>query len=259
MTRWLFTHGVLLAALLSPVPLHAQADWIRINSASPILSEAARVSKKQEGLFGAVVFGYQGTTGNTDNASLNAKIAFGYVALPWRHALMLRAVRGSTNDVTTAQEYEVAQQTDFVLDDGHYLYGALNYTDRRFGSFDWRTSGVVGYGRRILDTSTHTLDLQAGAGTRRTHLSDGTRQHEEIVQIAAGYIWAFSESGSFSQRVRVDYGADSTFTEISAAVKSSLPHDLALSVSYTLQHNSDVPPGTVNTNTATLVSLIYGF
>lgn len=259
MTDRLFTHAVALAALLAPVPVHAQADWIRINSASPILNEAARVSKKQEGLFGAVVFGYQGTTGNTDTASLNAKLAFGYVALPWRHALMLRAVRGSTNDVTTAQEHEVAHQTDYVLDDGHYLYGALNYTDRRFASYDWRTSAVLGYGRRILDTSRHILDLQVGAGTRRTHLNDGTRQHEEIVQVAGGYIWAFSEEGSFSQRVRVDYGADSTFTEISAAVKTGLPYDLALSVSYTLQHNSDVPPGSVNTTTATLVSLIYGF
>ncbi|HEX7063228.1 MAG TPA: DUF481 domain-containing protein [Woeseiaceae bacterium] len=259
MIRWLFGHGVLLAAWLAPAAVYAQADWIRINSASPILSEAARVSKKEEGLFGAVVFGYQGTTGNTDTASLNAKVSFGYVALPWRHALMLRALRGSTNEVTTAQEHEIAQQSDYVLGDGHYVYGALNYTDRRFGSFDWRTSAVVGYGRRIIDTRTHILDLQVGAGTRRTHLNDGTRQQEEIVQLAGGYIWQFSEAGSFSQRVRVDHGADSTFSELSAAVKTGLPYDLALSVSYTLQHNTDVPPGSVNTTTATLVSLIYGF
>lgn len=187
MSRRLLTHGVLLAALLSPVPVHAQAHWLRINSASPILSEAARVSKEREGLFGAVVLGYQGTTGNTETASRNAKASFGYVALPWRHALMLRALLGSSNEATTAEDYEVAQQSDYVLGDGHYLYEALNYTDSRFSGYEWRTSGVVGYGRQILDTATHVLDLQVGAGTRRSHLSDGSREHEEIVQVAGGY------------------------------------------------------------------------
>ncbi|HEY8554105.1 MAG TPA: DUF481 domain-containing protein [Burkholderiales bacterium] len=259
MARWFFPHSILLATLLPNVPVHAQADWLSISGASPILSEAASVSKKQEGFFGALVLGYQGTTGNTDTSSLNAKLSFGYVAPPWRHALMLRAVRGSTDDVTTVQEREAALQSDYVFGDGHYVFGALNYTENRFSGYDWRTTGVVGYGRRLLNTDRHTLDVQAGAGTRRTRLSDGGRQHEEIVQLAGGYVWAFSEAGRFTQRVRVDYGSDNTFTELNTAVESSLPYDLALSISYTLQHNSNVPAGRVKTNTATLVSVIYGF
>lgn len=252
--------------LLVPVALlpatglaQLESDWMDANGASTILADAANGKKKKEGFFGSVSLGYLASTGNTDNASLNTKTALAYLAAPWRHALMLRALKGSTDDVTTAEEYEAIEQSDYVFGDNHYVFGALSYSTNEFSGYDRRVSQVGGYGRRLLDSDTHTLDLQAGAGARQTRLSDGARQSEGIVQVAGGYVWKLSENAKFSQQARAEFGSDNRYSESITTVTANLRGDLALSVSYTLKHNSEVPPERVKTDTATAVSLIYGF
>ena len=251
---------VLVCMAFAPIAAIAQGSgWMSVNNASTILSEAANGKKKREGFFGSVSLGYLANTGNTDSASLNAKTSLGYVTLPWRHALMLRALKGSTNDQTTAEEYEATEQTDYVFGDNHYLFGALNYSTNEFSGYDRRTSEVVGYGRRVIDSDRHTLDLQIGAGARQTKLSDGTGEDEGIVQLAGGYQWNFSKNARLTQQVRIEDGSSNTYSEGITSITANLTGDLALSVSYTVRRNSDVPPGRVNTDTSTLVSVIYGF
>lgn len=246
-----------VALVLFAAPAHA--EWLAGNNTSEILSDAASVSKKQEGFFGSVSLGYLSNTGNTDSSNLNARASLGYVSAPWRHALLLRAVKGSTDGATTAEEYEVREQSDYTFSDNNYLFGAVNFSTNRFSGYDRRTSEVVGYGRRVLDSDAHTLDLQVGAGARQTRRTDGTRQNEGIVQLAGGYVWNFSETANFSQQIRIESGSDNTFSESITAVTSKLKGNLALSVSYTVKHNSDVSPDLVKTDTATAVSVIYGF
>jgi putative salt-induced outer membrane protein len=257
----LSVYRFLLIALVFPLPSLAQdADSISVNGTSAILADAAQgKKKKREGFFGAVSIGYLANTGNTDSASLNAKTSFGYVVDPWRHALMLRAVKGSTDGVATAEEYEAAEQTDYTFSKNNYVYGAFNYSTNRFAGYDRRSTEVVGYGRRVLDTDAHTLDLQIGAGARQTRLTDDTKRNEAIVQLAGAYLWDFSDNANFSQQIKVEDGSDNTFSESITAVTANLTGDLALSVSYTVKHNSDVPVGTEKTDTATAVSVIYGF
>lgn len=247
------------ALLLASLPAQATSELLTVNSASTVLAEAENGDEEARGLFGSISLGYLANTGNTDSASLNAKASFGYITRPWRHALVLRALKGSTDDETTSEEYEVAEQTDYTFSDGNYLFGALNYSTNRFAGYDRRTTEVLGYGRRVLDTRRHTLDLQLGAGGRQTRLNDGTYQREAIVQLAGGYVWKFEEKASFSQQLRIDHGSENTFSESITALTATLTGELALSVSYTVKHNSDVPGGSEKTDTATAVSLIYGF
>lgn len=235
------------------------AEVPNLNGATAIVTDASKSKKKREGFFGAVSIGYLASGGNTDSASLNAKTSFAYVANPWRHALMLRAVKGSTDGMTTAEEYEAAEQSDYLFGKNNYFFGALNYNANRFAGFDRRTTEVVGYGRRLLDSDAHMLDLQIGAGARQTRFTDGTNQDEPIVQLAGAYLWDFSDNASFTQQIKVEDGDENTFSESITAVTANLTGDLALSVSYTVKHNSSVPIGSEKTDTATAVSVIYGF
>jgi len=248
-----------VVTLFAVVGVAYGADVPNVNGASAILADASNGKKKREGFFGAVSIGYLASTGNTDSASLNAKTSFAYVAKPWRHALMLRAVKGSTDGVATSEEYEAAEQSDYLFSKNSYVYGALNYSVNRFSGFDRRTTEVVGYGRRLLDSEAHTLDVQIGVGARQTRFTDGTDQGEPIVQLAGAYLWDFSDNASFSQQIKVEDGDKNTFSESITGVTANFTGDLALSVSYTVKHNSSVPIGSERTDTATAVSVIYGF
>lgn len=150
-----------------------------------MLADAAKGKKQRQGFFGAMSIGYLASTGNTDSASLNAKTSFGYVADPWRHASMLRAVKGSTDGATTAEEYEASEQSDYTFSKSNYVYAALNYNTNRFAGYDRRATGVLGYGRRLLESDTHTLDLQVGAGARQTRLADGTEGFQRARELLA--------------------------------------------------------------------------
>lgn len=252
--RFLFSIAIVCVAVNARA-----AEVPDVNGASAILADASNGKKKREGFFGAVSIGYLASTGNTDSASLNAKTLFAYVAKPWRHALMLRAVKGSTDGVATSEEYEAAEQSDYLFSKNNYVYGALNYSANRFSGFDRRTTEVVGYGRRFLDSEAHTLDVQIGVGARQTRFTDGTDRDEPIVQLAGAYLWDFSDNASFTQQIKIEDGDESTFSESVTGVTANLTGDLALSVSYTVKHNSSVLIGSEKTDTATAVSVIYGF
>jgi putative salt-induced outer membrane protein len=253
-------YGFLFVVALFSVVSMAQASTLPdLNGGSGILADAAHGKKKRQGFFGAVSIGYLATTGNSQAANLSAKTSFGYVAAPWRHAFMLQAVKGSTNGVTTAEEYEAAEQTDYTFSENNYVYGALNYSTNRFAGYDQRTTEVIGYGRRLLASDTQMLDVQIGGGARQTRQTDDTRRNEPIVQLAGAYRWDFSDNANFSQQIKVEDGSDNTYSENVTALTANLSGGLALSISYTVKHNSTVPAGSEKTDTATAVSVIYGF
>ncbi len=73
------------------------------------------------------------------------------------------------------------------------------------------------------------------------------------------YKWTFSETANFTQDFVIEYGENNTYMESVSAVSTSIVGALALVVSYTIKNNSDVLPGTVESDTYTALSLEYAF
>src|SRR5690606_10804592 len=129
----------------------------------------------------------------------------------------------------------------------------------RFSGYDQQLSETVGYGRRLIDTGTHVLSAELGAGARQSDLADGTSQDEAVVRAGLDYTWQFSETAQFTQVLAVESGSDNTFLESVSAVKASLVECLALVAPYTIRNNSSVPVGAENTDRITALSLEYTF
>ena len=73
------------------------------------------------------------------------------------------------------------------------------------------------------------------------------------------YKWLFSETADFSQDLTAEGGQDNTYIESVTAVSARLIGELTLVASYTIKHNTDVPPLTENTDTYTALVLEYKF
>jgi putative salt-induced outer membrane protein len=84
-------------------------------------------------------------------------------------------------------------------------------------------------------------------------------QWDTIIRLRGLLEWAFSDDGTFSQEVQVESGELNTYMESVTSLKSQLIGSLALRLSYTIQHNSDVPVATENTDRVTSVALEYAF
>lgn len=208
---------------------------------------------------GKASFGYLATSGNTENANLNSGFALGYAPGDWSHLLEAMAITATENDATTAEAYELGWKSERRISDNDFLFGRLSWRRDRFSSYDSQFSQTVGYGRRLIDTETHRLNLEVGAGARQSDLIDGTSESETILSGGLDYTWAFSETAQFTQTFGVEAGDANTYVESNSALSATLVGNLALVASYTVKHNTDVLPLTEKTDTYTALSLEYLF
>jgi putative salt-induced outer membrane protein len=220
---------------------------------------ATAVAQQEEGLSGQVAFGYLATSGNSDNETVNLKFGGEYNRESWHHSLDGQAVRADTGGVTTAESYDLAWSTQYDLSETNYIFGRVAWNRNEFGAFREQTRETFGYGRRFIDSETHRLDGEIGAGFRQADRIDGTSEDESIARVSIDYEWDISETASFSQSVGVESGSDNTYTESVTALSADVWGDFAIVLSYTIRQNSDVPVGTEKRDTFTAVALEYSF
>lgn len=226
------------------------------------LSANAAATKKaaaKQGWQGSLSFGYVATTGNTNTRSLNAQALAAYRSGPWADVLSFQALQASNNGVTTAESYDLNGQSDYSFTDKDYVFGMVDYLRNTFTGYQRRTSEIVGYGRNLVSTPTQTLDVEFGVGARQTRYTTNTSQSEFVQRLAGSYLWKFTDKSNFSESLSVEHGPDNTFTQSVTALTTNLAGNLALSVSYTVNHNSTVLPTFKNTDTITSISLVNTF
>jgi putative salt-induced outer membrane protein len=244
-----------IAFLILTSSAYADIDLTQLNAN---IAATKKVAAK-EGWQGSVSLGYLATTGNTNTRSLNGQALAGYKTGPWQDVLSFQAIQSSQNGVTSAESYDLNGQTDYNLTDKDYVFGTLDYLRDTFSGYQRRTSEIVGYGRRLLATDTQQLDVEFGAGARQTRNTNDTSDNDIVERLAANYLWQFADKSNLSENLSVIHGTDNTFTQSVTALTTNLAGSFALSLTYTVKHNSTVLPGLKNTDTTTAISLVYTF
>lgn len=218
----------------------------------PTLADAAWKGEASAGLLT--------TSGNSETQSINAKFVVDYLAVRWKNHFSAAALNNGDEQGTSAERYTVGDQLDYNFNPQNYMFGAVDYEKDLFGASRERVVETLGYGRHILTGPVHTLDAELGAGARQTvEQETRERQDEFIGRFTGKYGWKISPTSAFSQALRVESGAQNTFSETISELKLSIIGDLFLSLSFTLRNNTDVPPQTKKTDTLTAVSVAYSF
>lgn len=242
---------------------HADSIWDSMGLPSAVGGDGPPASilapDAKQGFAGSVALGYIGTTGNTETSSLDARLQVSYTSGRWFHDASLDGQRTSQDDKTTVNRFDFSGQSNYLFSSHNYVFGHVSYDRNEFGGFRRRTSEAVGYGRRLLNGGDQTLDLEVGLGARQSRLSDDTENNSGIVRLGGKYQWQFSENGTFGQALAVEKGSDNTFTESITSLQANVMAELAVVLSYTIKHNTEVPVANVNTDTYTTVSLQYSF
>lgn len=210
---------------------------------------------------GEVGLGYLATSGNSDTTSLNGKLLVDYAQGNWKNAFAASAISSADDEASTAERYLVTDKLDWNFTERDYIFGAVEWEKDLFGGVRERTSQTVGYGRHILTGPVHLLDAEIGAGARQLQNNDvgRTREDDAIGRAFGKYQWALSETSTFIQTLKVESGAENTFTESVTELKLSVVGNLFAALSYTVKHNSDVPADTKKTDTFSAVNLSYAF
>ena len=208
---------------------------------------------------GKASLGYLATSGNTENSTLNTAVDISYSSGEWVHAARAFALNASENKITSAEAYEFGWKSERKLTDHDFLFGRLQWRKDRFGGYATQFSQTVGYGRRLINTDQHKLNAEVGVGARQSELQDTTEENETVFTGGIFYKWQFSETAAFRQELKAESGGENTYSESISAISAKLVGDLALVASYTIKHNSDVPPLTEKSDRYTALSLEYSF
>lgn len=208
---------------------------------------------------GTATLGYLATDGNTENTSLNSGFGVDYESGKWLHGFAAQAINATQEGDSTAESYIAGWKTEYSFTENNYAFLRVDWRKDRFSGYDQQLSETIGYGRRLLDTGVHVLNVEIGAGARQLDVADGTSESDVIARAGLDYLWQFSETAAFTQDFIVESGDTNTFLQSISAIKATLIGDLALVASYTIRNNSDVPAGLEKTDTFTALSLEYGF
>jgi putative salt-induced outer membrane protein len=221
---------------------------------------AAQQTAVKEGWQGTVALGYLQTTGNSNTSAANGKALVGYKAGNWQDSILVQALKASQEGVLTAENIEADGQSDYNLDPNNYLFGNLDYLRDVFSGYERRTSEVMGVGHRLINSPTQQLDVEVGAGRRQTRYTTGFPSSEEWVErVAMSYLWKFTNTSNITESLSVVHGSSNTLTQSATAVTANLVNSFALSLSYTVSHNSSVLAGFKKTDAITTLSLVYTF
>lgn len=223
--------------------------------AAPLAAE----EELEEGWSGSATLGYLATSGNTENSNLNSGLEVNYLEGSWLHTFKASAINATESGTTTAEAYQAGWKSEWQLSDVDYLFGRLRWRKDRFSAYETQFSQTLGYGRRLIDVDRHKLNAEVGIGARQSDLIDGTSENETILRAAADYTWVLSDTAEFTQDLAIEAGDANTYVESITALRAQLVGRLALVASYTIQHNTDVVPGTEKTDTFSALSLEYGF
>ena len=226
--------GLLFGGLVSGV---ASADW------------------SGKGALGGVL-----ARGNTETETINANIDVQNELDRWTHKFGGSVLHTVNNDITSADRWELRAGSNYKLNDRSYLFGTLRYEDDAFTDFSYQATAAAGYGYHLIATDVTKLDVEAGAGYRQAELRlTGESQDEVIVRGALGYEHKLTGTTLVYDRFLVESGSSNTFMQNQLGMEVKIADTFALGVDYAVRNNSDVLPGTDETDQVFTVNLVYGF
>ena len=227
----------------------------------------------------SIEFGYVAVSGNKETDSLNGRFSLNYEIEKWRHGGYLATQSSSSddkiNDVQTdARKLNAQVKSDYKYSDKAYAFGILDYDDTQDSGFDYQSSVAFGGGYSFIKNDTHSLDAELGFGTREsktTYQPDDpatTDVNEEVLsetnsesisRVAGLYKWQISKTANFEQKLSVELGEDNDVTKSESSLSAEIVENLALKVSYSAKHQSDVPIGNEDTETVSSFTVVYSF
>lgn len=198
--------------------------------------------------------------GNTETDTLNANIDVQDVVDRWTHKLGASILHTTTSGVTSADRWEIRAGSNYALNDRSYLFGALRYEDDRFTDYSYQGTLAGGYGYHLIATDTTKLDVEAGVGYRQAELRlTGEQEDGVIARGALNYEHKLTSTTLIYDKFLVESGSDNTFFQNQLGMEVKIAETFALGIDYAVRHNTDVLPGTEETDQVFTVNLVYGF
>lgn len=209
--------------------------------------------------------------GNTNSQSANAKIDAVDDLEFWKHMFAFNFLYGENNQVTSANRWDTAWQSNYKLTQKLYWFGGLRYEDDKYGAFSYQATATTGLGYQFYDTDVTKFSAQLGVGVKRSRPQtlvkddsgdvidrvNGDASNRGVVSGAINFEHALTANTKILDKFLVEAASDNTFMQNNLALQVSMSDRLALSVGYELRENTSPPPEQHRLDSLTTLNLVY--
>lgn len=222
---------------------------------------------------GSGQLGAVAANGNSDSRSANAKLdAVDRLAM-WKHTLGLNALYGESGEVTSANRWDAAWQSDYKLTQKSFWFGGLRYEDDKYGAFSYQATATTGLGYQFYDSEATKFSVQLGVGYKRSlpqtlveddsgeviERIDGDESNRAVLTGGIHFEHQLTGNTKILNKFLVETASDNTFAQNVFALQVSMNDRLALSLGYEVRENTSPPSDQHRLDSLTTVNLVYKF
>lgn len=229
-------------------------------------SFGVNIPTDQQGVNGSIGIGGQMSTGNTNTNNITSNIHVDQNLETWRNHYSFESIRSQTDYENTSEIYRASLQSDYKFTDKKFLYLREEAEKDLFSGYKYKTNISTGYGNRVWNQKDGSfLEASAGIGYRRNQIEEGTEANTfdsgAIGRFALKLTKKLSPSAVFRQSLTIQLDLEhlDTVTESVTSISASVWDNLALQLSYRVEHSSYIPSNGEKTDTETTVTLLYSF
>ncbi|MFB0611335.1 DUF481 domain-containing protein [Aurantiacibacter poecillastricola] len=209
------------------------------------------------------------SSGNTDEFGVTAALQLERDGIDWEHHLRVTADYRRQDGTTSREQFLARYEPRYQISERLFAYGLAQYErDTRQGySARYALSGGIGY--KVVDADDVELSIKAGPAYRVTQFVNGPDSSRVAGLFGLDFDWDVSDRITLTQNANstVETGGDallivdSTNTSLSATtgLEAGISDKLSTRLSWTIEYDSNPPPGAVSTDTLTRFTLVYGF
>lgn len=208
-------------------------------------------------------FGGTMNTGNSENTNVTAAFDSDVEKGKYEFGNSIEGQLSSSGDVESARSVKTNANINYHYSQNTFFFvkGSINFD--KYATYDFLIREVAGIGRTILKNTRQELSIEAGPGGIHRRVS-GTEdfQNEPIFNMSGNYSYHISKTAEFKQTFSTYIGRLNTHIETKSAISTKIVKNLALELSFTVNHDTKIPPlsqNTKKTDTQTKATVVYTF
>jgi putative salt-induced outer membrane protein len=211
------------------------------------------------GLSGEGALSASQTTGNTSTTTLGAGLKLRNQDGPWVETAEISADYARSAGATTTNRLFGALQAGRDFDKTFYGFGRISDTRDRFTGYKNQLFLGAGLGAHVLAGPKLIWDLEVSPGYQINTFVAGGNAKSFAAHAGSRLGYKFNDAVSLQNDTDIAYAKTSTLIRNVTSLTAKLGAKLAARMSYEAAHQTSPLPGAKATDTATKVSLVYGF